>query len=146
MISHLPMPEGVELPRDASAMRADLGKLIIAHSLDLEILKPGVYDITPRIWTRNNHQHEVIVLDNGTGLYRMIPKTEDVGTVERTPEGTFPYTPGGHANIINEENPVVIVAGGHPTKSETQVFDMVLYTPDRGTRSSEYFEPDLLIE
>lgn len=123
----LEIPDGEPLPGDASQLHAVMAQILITHSADLETLRSGAYDITPRIWTRNTHRHELTVFDNGEGIYRILPITENVGYHVASNAGINPYAEGGRTQPLNATQPLHIIGGGHPRKSELQIFGLILY-------------------
>lgn len=101
---------------------------MMANTVDLEYLTTGVYSVTPSIWTKHTHNHELTVLDNGEGLYRIYPRDPKVGFVESAIEGGMtPFRQGGRVNLINAEQPLAIVAGRHPDKRQLQIFSLIAH-------------------
>jgi hypothetical protein len=132
MISRIEFPDGEELPEDPDRIHAALAELVMAHSVDIVPLVPGVYDVAPKVWTKHVQNHELTVLDNGTGLYRTYPREEGAGVVETKPEGGFtPFKRGGKVLEINEKQTMAVVAGGHPRKPKLQMYSLIAYTPGR---------------
>jgi hypothetical protein len=135
MINRLSMPDGEPLPQTQDQFMQAIGELLTAHAQDVVTLEPGVYNVTPKVWTKNTHDHELTVLDNGTGLYRIYPKYSDAGyhlfDPDNTPSGTLPeVTPGGRVQPLDDQNRIAIVAGGHPRKTDRlQMFEILFYTP-----------------
>lgn len=126
MIASLEFPDGHDMPAPTS-LRQHVRDIIVASIDDLIVLDPGTYDITPKLWTRNTHAHELVVLDNGTGLYRLIPKYDDSGSANLTRSGSQTFQRGGRTSVINAENPQVLVAGGHSTKRGLHIFNILTY-------------------
>src|SRR5450631_3472996 len=106
MISHLAIPEGFEMPIDASLLHQALAEILVANRAELEYMQTGVYDVTPKIWTKNTHNHELTVLDNGEGLYRLYPKDSTVGVVEPANGEFGPFKKGGRVTAVNSEQPI----------------------------------------
>ena len=52
MISRLEFPDGIDLPLDPNTMQAEVAGIVVARLADLELLDQGVYDVTPKIWTK----------------------------------------------------------------------------------------------
>lgn len=127
MISYLEFPDGTPLELNADRLQQSVGELIVANAVDLQLLEVGVYDITPKIWTKNTHNHQLDVLDDGTGLYSLFPKDSGVGFM-RSDTG-MRIESGGTTNIINGENPLAVVAGGHKSKAKPQIFGIIAYLP-----------------
>lgn len=124
MIHRLSMPAGIPLPHEANNFEQALGELLIAHMPGVVTLDPGVYDVTPKVWTKHTHNHEVTVLDNGEGLYRITPRYAGSGyTLSPSQE----FRRGGKVQPINAEQPLAVLAGGYPHKRELQVFELFAY-------------------
>lgn len=84
--------------------------------------------MTPKIWTKNLHNHELTVLDNGQGLYRIYPRDPEFGFIESASEtGITNFRRGGRVNDVNAEQPVAVMGGGHPKKGELQMFGFIIY-------------------
>lgn len=115
------------MPLDPVEFMTAPAELILTKLQELELLVPGDYDVTPRIWTRNTHTHELTVFDNGEGLYRLRPKDEQVGTVIMEGSTTGPVQPGGNNQPINADHPWAIIAGGHPKKQGIHIFGLIAY-------------------
>jgi len=131
MIAKVEFPDGIELPSDPAKIQADVIRMMIEHENDIETMPTGVYDITPIIWTRNTHNHELTVLDNGQGLYRIFPKVENAGLLQTVATGGLGgFKKGGILNPINKESPLAIVAGGHPHKPRAQIFGVIAHLMD----------------
>lgn len=126
-IAKLEIREGSPLLAEGKDLRSAVGKLLVARFRELELLRPGVYDVTPAIWTKNNHDHELTVFDNGEGLYKVLPKADDAGLLTVTQKGLEPYKPGGQQNPINNGNPIAIIGGGHPSKEGLHIFGLITY-------------------
>jgi hypothetical protein len=132
MIARLAVAEGHPLPERAEEFHQATGELLLSKMDELELLMPGEYDVTPKIWTKNTHNHELIVLDNGEGIYRLHPRDEGVGTLEYAPEAdSGTYKAGGRQQRINAGNPFAVIAGGHPTKHKLQIFGIIAYLEGR---------------
>jgi hypothetical protein len=126
------MPDGEPLPQSGEQLVRVIGELLFTRAEDIVTLEPGVYDVTPKVWTNNTHRHELTVLDNGTGLYRLYPRYGDAGYRIFGPgNDEMPaITPGGRVQPLDDNNRLAIVAGGHPRKQDTlQMFEILLYTP-----------------
>jgi len=127
MIAKLTIAEGVPLMLEPDILHLALGELLVANRHDLEYLQPGVYDITPKIWTTHTHNHELVVLDNGEGLYRIFPRDANVGSQETSRSVLTSFRLGGRQMPINAKNPRAVIAGLNPAKQEPQIFGIIAY-------------------
>jgi len=127
MIARLTIAEGVPLPLDSDVLHGVIGELLLVNALAIEYPQAGVYDITPKIWTKNTHNHELVVLENGEGLYRIFPRDANVGFQELSQTGPTHFRFGGRQNPINAENRIAVIAGGHPTKRMPQIYGIIAY-------------------
>jgi len=127
-IAELKFPDGEPLPTDPSDIRGVIGRLLVAHVDELDPLEPGQYNVTPAIWTKNLLDHELVVLDDGTGIYRTYPRHRDSGYYAVT-QGSSRLRRGGQQQPINLENPFALIAGGHPRKHDLQIFGLIAYIP-----------------
>lgn len=117
--------EGTPLS-DPANLHIEVAKLLLLETVELKRLAPGQYDVTPEIWTTNTHQHELTVLDNDEGIYRLIPKNQDVGVIAASSHGQD-YRVGGRTQVINSESPIAIIAGGHPRKQGMHIFGIIAH-------------------
>jgi len=135
MIARLEFPEGVpfaspDVLADRAALAAMVMGIIVENSADFTFPDPGVYDVTPKIWTRHLHEHELTVLDNGRGLYRMIPRSNDVGVYDGRTDNPLQFRPGGSSTHLGPEEPIVLITGNHPRRAGLQLFGLVSYFPN----------------
>jgi hypothetical protein len=128
-IGRLSIPEGVDLP-DPSEMHLAVAHLLVERFTEVQMLPSGVYDVTPEIWTKHTHTHEVTVFDNGQGRYRITPRDESVGYHEFWEGVSSEFHRGGRQVGINERTPLSIIGGGHPNKKTLQLFGFVMYVPE----------------
>ncbi len=127
-IGKLEIQDGAPLPKYPKTLHIALAQLLIERGEDdFEVLSSGVYDVTPSIWTKHNHDHELTVLDDGEGIYRVLPRNKSAGFVTATHPGISGFRPGGTQNRINESNPFAVIAGGHPEKEEVQIYALIAY-------------------
>lgn len=92
-----------------------------------ELLGPGFYNLTPKVWTRHLHNHQLIVHENGTALYLTIPREEGVGIAERE---SREFREGGRKVAIPEEVPLIMIAGPKSGKGgKIFLFEMVYWEP-----------------
>ena len=130
MINRLSIPEGIPFPERGVDLHLALGEIVletVENGLAIVTLTPGEYDITPTIWTQNTHNHQLLVLDNGEGAYRALPKDRDVGTLEYSQSGQWASKEGGRTINLNKRQPIAVVSGGHPHKKGINIFELLLY-------------------
>lgn len=84
-IERLSYPDGIKLESDPDEQAL---RLIVGHAGEVAHLSEGDYDLTPTWWTKHLYNHRLTVLADGTGLYRLIPREPNVGTVDPG-EGIF---------------------------------------------------------
>jgi hypothetical protein len=130
-IGRLSIPDGTPIPgpEDATGVDAVISRLFIERFAEIELLATGDYDVTPEIWTKHTHIHEVTVFDNGQGRYRMTPRDADVGYQEFWRDVSSKIHLGGRQVGINDRYPLSIIGGGHPNKPTLQIFGLVVYLP-----------------
>lgn len=119
---------GVEInPRGDT--RLETKRLIIKHFASLQTLAPGEYDLTPGIWTKNASVHNLLVLENGTAIYRMIPKFPKTINIETKRPGVTSIRGGGRVFRIPEDVPMIFIAGPAENYSGIRLFEVVLHIP-----------------
>ena len=136
MINRLSIPEGSPMPQDMSQLNRALAELIVGRADHIVTLAPGVYDLTPKLWTKNNHRHELTVLDNNTGVMRMLPRTPEAGYIE-VDDQVISTAPGGRMQVIDDDNRLAILAGGHPDSPLLHIFELIMYAPDNLSRFTD---------
>ena len=136
MINRLSIPEGSPMPRDMSQLNMAIAELIVGRADDIVTLSPGVYDLTPKLWTKNNHLHELTVLDNNTGVMRMLPRTPEAGYIELDDQAISTGA-GGRMQVIDDNNRLAILAGGHPDSPLLHIFELIMYAPESISRFTD---------
>jgi hypothetical protein len=126
-ISRLSLPEGEPLPKELSNLHLVAANIILNNLSEVKLVDPGEYDLTPRIWTKNVFNHELTVFDDGTGLYRILPKSDDAGAIEATKKSISSFEKGGRQYFINDNHPLAVVAGNHPVKQEPTIFEIIIH-------------------
>jgi hypothetical protein len=128
MIGRISIPEGAPLAPNPDNFEIAMAELALNYFEDLAILVPGIYDVTPKLWTKNAQQHELEVLDNGEGLLQMRPKVAGAGVaILKGNEVSTPFRAGGRTTVVNESQPKTALAGGHPNRAGLHVFEVILY-------------------
>ncbi len=131
-IHRLDIPEGVVLPTQPRPDGLELlvADVLTSHFAELVHLGQGQYDVTPRLWTDNTHRHELTVFDNGEGMYRMYPRRGSAGVISGSEGGIASFHAGGAQQPVNAEQPLTIIAGGHPVSRDLRVFGLIAYLPE----------------
>jgi hypothetical protein len=128
MISKIEIPDGIDMPVEPDILYASVLGIVTAQFAELVLLEEGVYDVTPRIWTKNLHDHELGVLSDGNGMYRTIPKGPNFGffaSSGRRDETVFNH--GGITTPIHQGQPIAIIGGRHPTKDGLHIFGLIVH-------------------
>lgn len=126
MISHIEIPNGIEIV-DLNDASYALARIALENDIQPVVLPTGTYNVTPKIWTRHTHIHEVTVLDNGEGLYRMYPREDNVSITEYLGGEELGTRSGGRVNPINADSPQAAILGGHPHKKGLYVFGIFTF-------------------
>src|SRR3989344_1133504 len=98
-IEYLEFREGEQLSDPINAEKQTY-QLVLERWKEHKTLPAGEHDLTPDVWVKhgsNLFRYSLIVNENGTASYRMIPKDEDVGSFMAQYPARF--KPGGR--IIN---------------------------------------------
>lgn len=125
-IERLTVHEGFLLA-DPERLPKALGELLLERAQDVERLNPGEYVVTPKVWSKNTHEHELVVLENGEGMYRVRPKDERSGYIQLTADGITGFGRGGREQPINDKSPLIVISGGHPHARGIHIFGLVFY-------------------
>jgi hypothetical protein len=84
----------------------------------------GSYDVSPS--PQSAHRHELVVFDNGTGLYRVIPRDNTPGFTVTDHDGA--QKTGGNTYQLGEGNlPFMVV--GYMAINSIEVYGIILYNP-----------------
>ena len=130
---YLAQPEGAlfMLPQqeDAATM------FIARHYLSTRVLAAGEYDLTPQSWIRNLYNHQLLVLPNGSAVYRTIPKTPNSASLRldsRTGTERIDNKNGGRIIRIPEDSGIIIVGGKlqpDANSASARMYEIVYHTP-----------------
>ena len=113
-ISVVEIENGYPLERRVD-ITAQIKKAVSSDKAEWYELPEGNHDVTPRWWRKNNHWHEVMVLNTGEGVYRALPKDREVGLIEQEPDsGKTNYKRGGMQIRLPQDEGLAIIAG--PTR------------------------------
>ncbi len=123
--------EGVEI--DPAATASELGRIVILGmnqgKVVMETMRPGEFDITPEVWTKNLYRHTLMVHEDGTGVYRAFPVDDEVGSVEpSSPEKGF--IKGGRVINLPLDSDSFVVAGPKAGVARIHLFELVFYHPE----------------
>jgi hypothetical protein len=102
-------------------------QLMSTNNVDFQILEPGTYDVTPYRHTERTHNHELVVLHNLQGLYRMYPRSDDAGYAAYEADKGFTHGTGGLYEPINAEQPKIIIGAGHPNRRGPQIYGFIAF-------------------
>ncbi len=105
-------------------------------------LNEGDHDVTPEWWTKNHHRHVVTVLEDGTALYRALPKDSEVGLLDRAAgKKTFTEKRGGtHVHIPNDQS-FAIIAGPKKDLSGLGIHRVIFSVPGPNPSSRRQVAP-----
>ena len=129
-IERLSFKDGVHLPLEGHANK-ELIKIAEENSDKIEILSEGEYDLTPSWWRKHLYTHNLIVLEDGTGVYRAIPREKGVGTREVSMGKIGKFQKGGRVVKIPEDQPVVVVGGPLKDRERMGVYEIIFYSPPK---------------
>ncbi len=135
MISRLSIQEGLALPRNSEYVMRHLGELAVARDQDFLPVDVGEYDLTPSSWRQNLYRHQLIVLGNGEGCYRMIPLSLASATItQRLGDDEAILRAGGEVRDINSQSPLYGILGRDPRSlSNLRLFEVIRYQPEAET-------------
>jgi hypothetical protein len=125
MIFYLPLPEGEPMSDQPWREPQEYASLVMRHVFDIQLLQPGVKDVTPEIWSKSSPRHELTVLENGEGLHRVLPGQISVGSAEILPPIISSFIRHRLITNINRDHPLLTINGGHPRKHRMQVFGII---------------------
>lgn len=134
-IERLHFKDGVHLPLEELAHK-ELLKIIRENSDKIVTLPEGEYDLTPSWWKKHLCNHNLIVLGNGTGVYRAIAREKGVGTKEVSMGKIGEVQKGGRVIKIPEEQFMVIVGGPLKDRERMGVYEIIFYSPPRKSSKS----------
>ncbi len=134
-IERLHFEEGVILPDNDKRARAAAAHIINANLDDFEVLEVGSHDLTPLPWERHGlaRGHEVVVLENGEGIYVQrhltIPTIPFVLNQTSTRRSHVPVSRSPQYKL-NRPNRNAFITGSHPEQEGLYLFDAVRFVPD----------------
>lgn len=122
-------PAGVAVPEGNQDMIAFMDNLYAMQGDQVMALEPGEYDITPTIWKNPTYNYNLLVLENGTGALRIMPRHVDSIRVR---QGLFQnkVEEGGQTVKLPEDNLYVPIMGPSSNDPSLRIFEIVRYRPD----------------
>ncbi len=96
-------------------------------------LPEGEYDLTPASWTRNTHRHNLLVKEDGTAIYRALPKDSNVGYFNNS-SGKREFVPGGKTQLIPQDAATVLVSGPSEDGKSIRVHEIIFHLPGPSPR------------
>lgn len=103
--------------------------LYAQHGSRVTTLEPGEYDITPKIWRDPTYNYDLLVLENGSGALRIMPRHADSMRVRKGPLGDMVQEGGQTVNIPGDNNYIPIM-GPNRNDGTLNVYEVVRYKPD----------------
>jgi hypothetical protein len=115
---------GYALDPDVDSGR-QIDKLVLSNLNNFAPLKEGNYDLT-RISAINDsgYRHWLIVLENGTGIRRAIPRT-----IPDLSRGDRIVGLRGRTVEISQPDQVIVISTYLPNTGQTKVYDIIRYVP-----------------
>ena len=117
------------MPEQGQDITAYLDNLYLQSGDQITPLEPGEYDITPRIWRDPTYNYNLVVLENGTGALRVLPRHDDSLRVERRLFRNN-VQEGGQTINLPEDKTYVPIVGPNPNDGSLRIFEVVRYQPD----------------
>ncbi|MDO8657446.1 MAG: hypothetical protein Q7K55_01800 [Candidatus Levybacteria bacterium] len=96
------------------------------------ILPAGEYDLTPEVWRKygsNLYNYNLIVNEEGTATYRMLPKDKGVTTMVASKVGFSKPVSGGKSIRLPEDSSFTAIAGPKRGDPTFRVYEVVVYAP-----------------
>lgn len=122
-------PDGAHVPESSRDIIAHLDNLYAQEGDFVTALEPGEYDITPQIWKDPTYNYNLVVLENGTGALRILPRHHDSMQVERRLFKNDVHE-GGRTVKLPDDNTYVPIMGPNPQDGSLRIFEIVRYRPD----------------
>jgi hypothetical protein len=128
-IERLHFEEGFSFDSNRSAQE-QIAEIATANIFNIQILPEGDYNLTPKWWTNNLMRHNLTVLEDGNGVYQMLPRDNDVGTVEIGRQKILgQYKPGGRTVHLPQDEEMIVVGGPLKDKKTLGVYEVIFYVP-----------------
>jgi hypothetical protein len=107
----------------------ELANIVLENADLVETLSQGEYNLTPSHWQKHLYIHSLTVLEDGTGVYRAIPREEGVGTRELSRNGWERFQEGERMIRIPQDGPLVVVSGPLKDKKTIGIHEIIFYSP-----------------
>lgn len=130
-IERYSFPNGIPIQEDIG-INEQLDELVNKRRDARQNLHVGQFDLTPDVWTRyDSHRmfHHLTVLEDGTGVYRVLPKDSGVGTQEVVGGEKLEAKLGGKILHLNSASIPIVVAGPRRDDPQYRIYEYVGYTP-----------------
>jgi len=135
-IERIHFEEDVHLSLEGSLIE-EVHKIVEENADKIETLSEGEYNLTPSWWEEPPYTPNLIVLEDGTGVFRAIFLKKDEGSKETKTKRGGTTRPKMRIVKIPEDEPVVVVAG--PLKSDKEkvgICEIILYSsPHKSPKS-----------
>jgi len=117
-------------PVDSSKpLLGQIKRILISNQTKIEALPEGDYNLTPKWWTKHLMNHELTVLENGNGIYRMIPRNNRVGTADLDKQGLNKFEAGGKTIQLPQDDEVAVVGGPLKDGKTLGAYEIMFYIP-----------------
>lgn len=135
-IKRLQIPEGAPIwgPTKPHNLAVRLWK---ERSSDIDILKPGDYDVTPEPHREKiPNANQLTVLEDGTALFRVYAIGRTALTkLNMRGQGSIDQLPEGRGDLLHipQDKPGRLVLGDRPervNKGRLFLFDVIIWSPD----------------
>lgn len=124
-IERLHFKDGIPLPLQPN-VDGEIKRIIVENLDKAKTLPEGEYDLTPSWWRKHLHRHNLVVFEDGTGIYRAIPREKEVGTVDVS---TGEFRKGSRMVKIPEDQAVVIVGGPLEDRKTLGIYEIIFHSP-----------------
>jgi len=99
------------------------------NDANIQILSEGYYDLTPRLHINPIFKHSLTVFENGSAIYRLTPRYENVGINSRYGQEIDKFRPGGNITHLPQDEEIVVVADPLKNCGKIGVFEIIRHTP-----------------
>jgi hypothetical protein len=108
---------------------------VAANITSLQTLPEGDYNLTPAWWTKHLMIHNLTVLENGNGIYKMLPRDNDVGTIEIDPRKIMnQHKPGGRIVHLPQDQEMIVIGGPLKDRKTLGVYEVIFHVPGRSPK------------
>lgn len=127
-IERLHSEEGFPLDSKKPA-EEQIKKIVGDNKASVETLSEGVYDLTPKWWTKHLMTHALKVLENGSAIYKATPREKGIGVINLDQGGFNQFKPGEHIAYMPRDTNTIMVGGPLKDKKTIGVYEIIIYTP-----------------